>query len=134
MKNHSFAFLGLGLLPATGTAYAPTIHFRANVPFSLVVARGALLGDEYTTRCMADLDHELSLNGIGQSARAFLQAQSLSLKRGRALESTKLVFDRHGDPYFLAEIWEKGKVLLRPARETRQGCSVGWHDSCCDRQ
>ena len=104
MKKQLLTFVGLGLLLATASAYAQSIRLKANVPFNFVVTGGTLLAGEYTIRSeKTDHEHELSINGMGQSPRVFLAVPCLGLKGGRPSNQTKLVFDRYGDQYFLAE-------------------------------
>jgi hypothetical protein len=130
MKNHPLAFLGLGLLLATGSAYAQSIQLKANVSFNFVVTGGTLLGGEYTIRSeKTDPEHELSIKAMGQSARVFLAVPSLSLKRGRPSNQTKLVFDRYEDQYFLAEIWEKGKSVGLRVPKTRRKAEMAKNNS-----
>jgi hypothetical protein len=119
MKKQLLTFLSLGLLLATASAYAQSMKLKANVPFNFVVTGGTLRAGEYTIRSQ-NMEHEMRINGMGQSSRLFLAVPCLSLKGGRPSNQTKLVFDRYGDQYFLAAIWETGKSVGLRLPKTRR--------------
>jgi hypothetical protein len=130
VKNQLLAFFGFGLLLATGSAYAQSFQLKANVPFNFVVTARTLLGGEYTIRSeKTEPQHELSINAIGQTSRVFLAVPCLSLKGEKASNQTKLVFDRYGDQYFLAEIWEKGKSVGLRLPKTRREAEMAKSNS-----
>ena len=132
MKKQLLALIGLGLLLATASAYAQSGVVKANVPFNFIVNNTQLPAGEY----------RISPIGIASSAMAI---QSPDRKAGlvfspNACESlepsktTKLVFHRYGDRYFLAEIWIgfTGRSLTMSSAEKEEMASgkpreVGGH-------
>lgn len=120
MKKQLFALFGLCLLLASTSAYAQTVNLKVNVPFNFVVTGATLPSGEYTIRTEPDIEHALSLNGVGQNLTV-LANPSLTLKGGKRSHQTELVFSRYGDQYFLSEIWVKGESvgqkLLKSRRE-----------------
>jgi len=107
MKKQLFALLGLGLLLATVSAYAQTTNVKANIPFNFVVNGKTLPSGEYTIRTVGGINHALSISGPDRKTSMFLANSCASLKGS---EKTKLIFSRHGDRYFLSQIWEAGNA------------------------
>jgi len=102
MKLRTVAALVIGLA-AFGTVSAETPTLRVNIPFSFEVNGKALPAGEYTVRqpnssgamMIQDTDHN-----IGDIALASpVTAQSDHPGTAR------LIFHRHGNEYFLSEVW-----------------------------
>jgi len=119
MKRQALALVGvLSLLLATGSAFAQTIHVRANVPFDFSVGDTKLAAGEYDLSAVAS-GMTLSVrdaSGKPQALRISNRIESLAPS-----EKTKLVFARYGDQYFLREVWiageNTGQQLPKSSRE-----------------
>lgn len=116
--------LSLGLLLATASAYAQTIKVKANVPFSFAVAKSELPSGEYTIQSVDPANRALMISTAGQKSFMVL-ANSCSQTNPAA--STKLVFHRYGDSYFLSEVWMQGNnaghQLMKSTREVEMAKS-----------
>jgi len=118
------SLLSLGLLLATASAYAQNIKVKANVPFSFAVAKAELPSGEYTIQSVDLANRALMISAAGQKSFMVL-ANSCSQMKPAA--STKLVFHRYGDSYFLSEVWMQGHnaghQLLKSTREVEMAKS-----------
>ena len=105
MKNQLFALIGLGLLLATASAYAQTGVVKANVPFNFIVEKTQIPAGHY-------MFHTLGISGTAMSiespdrklVKLFLPN---ACETPQSQDTTKLVFHRYGDQYFLAQIWTR---------------------------
>jgi hypothetical protein len=115
MKKQLFTLLGLGLLFATASAYAQTA-LQANVPFNFIVAGNTLPAGEYTIRSLDTNARVLVIRGSDESQKMVMANSCASAKPS---DTTKLVFHRYGDRYFLSQIWTAGNssgAELPPSR------------------
>jgi len=103
MKKQLFTLLALGLLFATASAYAQTA-LQANVPFNFIVAGKTLPAGEYTIRSLDTIQKVLVIRGSDQSQMVMAN----SCASANPSETSKLVFHRYGDRYFLSQIWTAG--------------------------
>jgi hypothetical protein len=80
----------------------------ANIPFEFSVGTKTLPAGEYTVRQLNPAsDHAvLQLRSRDGSASAMVQMGSVI---GKAQESAKLIFRRHGNQYFFAQAWVDGE-------------------------
>jgi hypothetical protein len=90
----------------TAAANAQTVHMRVMVPFNFVVAGATLPAGEYDIQSFGTDEKMLAIRN--QNSSASLLAFSDSCESLNASSSTKLVFHRYGDRYFLAELWVQG--------------------------
>jgi hypothetical protein len=118
MKNQLFALIGLGLLLATASAYAQTGLVKASIPFSFIVEKTMLPPGNY------------SLHGLSAGNGRVMTIQSADRKFTKMVlpnsceskdvaNTTRLVFHRYGDQYFLAEVWMEGKDLGQQVARSR---------------
>jgi hypothetical protein len=114
MKKQLLALLGLGLLLATATASAQTMHLKADVPFDFVVGGRTLPSGEYTIRSLNPAI--LSISAPDQKTLVFLTNRCQSLKTS---PESKLVFARYGDRYYLSEMWVEGNSTGRQLPNSR---------------
>jgi hypothetical protein len=120
MKNQLFALIGLGLLLATASAYAQTGVVKANVPFNFIVDKTPISAGRYVIQPIGTMNSGAMTieSPDGKTIKAFLPNDCESTQ---AQETTKLVFHRYGDQYFLAQIWtagnDRGRELPRTERE-----------------
>jgi len=115
MKRQLLVLLGIGLLLATASAYAQTIHLKADIPFNFVVGKTTLPSGEYTIRFL-NMNQVLSIGGSGQNSIMFL-ANTCNSPWPSA--QTKLVFARYGDRYFLSQVWIEGNSTGRQLPKSR---------------
>jgi hypothetical protein len=119
MKNPLFAFIGLGLLLATASAYAQTGVVKANVPFNFIVNKTELPAGEYMIHSLGLTGSALTMQSTDKKIVTVIvpnACESLNVPR-----SSKLLFHRYGAQYFLAQIWtegnSRGRELPRSGRE-----------------
>ena len=103
MKKQLFTLLALGLLFATASAYAQTA-LQANVPFNFIVAGKTLPAGEYTIRSLDTIQRVLVIRGSDKSQMVMAN----SCASAKPSDTTKLVFHRYGNSYFLSHIWTAG--------------------------
>ncbi len=109
MKKQALTLIGvLSLLLAAGSAFAQTIHVRANIPFNFIVDKGTLPTGEYELRTLNDGDARI-LVLYDPDGRPKMMISSQSVESLKASASTKLVFNRYGDRYFLKQVWVEGQ-------------------------
>ena len=117
MKKQLLALVGLGLLLATASASAQTVPLKANIPFNFIVNKAELPAGEYTLQSLGTAMLIRSMDS--QITKLVLPNACASLQSS---ETTKLVFHRYGDRYFLAQVWaagaNRGRELPKSSRET----------------
>ena len=106
MKKQLFALLGLGLLFATASAYAQTVALKANVPFNFIVAGKTLPAGEYTIQSLSTIQRVLVIRGSDKPQMVMAN----SCASAKPSDTSKLVFHRYGDRYFLSQIWTAGNA------------------------
>jgi hypothetical protein len=117
MKNlRSVLFALTVLLMATAAQAQSTTNVKANVPFDFVVGDHAYPAGEYSLESMSNGiairidDREQAATGI---------ALSRACSGSAPANSTKLVFHRVGDNYFLYQIWTEGNLSGREFSKSR---------------
>ncbi len=128
MKKQLLALLALGLLLATGSAYAQSSSVAANVPFNFVAGNLQLPAGEYVIKAGSPSQAILSISGADSKKLVM----SNLCESPNAPEQTKLVFHHYGDRYFLAQIWvagdRSGSELPRSRQETEIARTQPRHD------
>jgi hypothetical protein len=113
MKRQAFSLISLlSLLLMAGSAIAQTIHVRANVPFNFSVGNKTLPAGVYDIRDISSS----GANTLLVHEREGKSSMIVGSNTGEALkgaDKTKLIFNRYGSQYFLAEIWMGGATLGR---------------------
>ena len=90
-------------IPAPGYSQM-TYGVQANIPFEFAVSGKVLPGGEYVVR--QDISKFLTIQSRDGGNGVLALSNSAQSKTPR--EEATLVFDRVGDHYFLAQIWEPG--------------------------
>jgi hypothetical protein len=108
MKNKLRTLLGLGLVLVAASAFAQTIRVKSDVPFNFIVNKQTLPAGEYSIQSMDQAGRTLSIRDA--DGKPVSMVQSLRCEKLDAAKSTKLVFHRYGDQYFLAQIWIAGRA------------------------
>ena len=107
------------LLLVTAAASAQTIHMRAKIPFNFITAGATLPAGEYDIQSFGPSQNMLSIYNRNSSMRKLLRSNPCESLR--ASSTSKLVFHRYGNRYYLAELWVQGRhsgyQVPQPARE-----------------
>jgi hypothetical protein len=110
-KQHLFPLLAVVVLLAAGSVHAQS-PVKANIPFDFTAGSRSLPAGEYTITAMGDAGTLLLIAGSG-SSKAFVIPHGVETLA--APTSSKLVFNRYGNRYFLSQIWVQGE---------RRGCEL----------
>jgi len=122
MKNQLFALIGLGLLLATASAYAQTGVVKANVPFNFIVEKTQIPAGEYLIQSLGISSSAMSIESPDRKLVKVVLPNAC--ESAQAPDTTKLVFHRYGDQYFLAQIWTAGNGRGRELPKTRRESEV----------
>jgi hypothetical protein len=115
-KQVLFSVLTMVLLMASGAANAQlgsTKGLRFNVPFDYNVGKATMKAGNCFVQ-HAGTQNALLIRGNGSSALTL----SGSVSR-KAVSETKLVFNKYGDQYFLAQVWVEGEEIGEQLPRTR---------------
>jgi hypothetical protein len=111
MKNLRSILIALTVLLMASVAQAQQTNVRAKVPFDFVVGNQAYPAGEYSLKSVLDNGKPIRVDNIQDSTSAI--AMSTACTSANRSASTKLVFHRMGDEYFLYQIWEEGNTSGR---------------------
>lgn len=100
--------MGLGLL-MTAAAHAQSIHLKVNVPFTFTAGGVMLPAGKYDVISQGNGDKALWIRDFNSKAGALVL--SISCESLQPSLSSKLVFHRYGQRYFLSEVWIRGDTL-----------------------
>jgi hypothetical protein len=107
MKSLRSILFALTVLLMATAAQAQETRVRATMPFDFVVADHAYPAGEYELKSMLDSGALIRLNNVQEAATGI--ALSYACTSNKLSSSTKLVFHRVGDRYFLYQIWHEGR-------------------------
>jgi hypothetical protein len=110
MKNLRSILIGLTVLLMASAAQAQQTNVRAKVPFDFVVGNQVYSAGEYSLKSILN-SGPIRLDNLQESTSATVM--SIPCAAANPSASTKLVFHRMGDEYFLYQIWEEGNVSGR---------------------
>jgi len=111
MKNLRSILFALTVLLMATAAQAQQTSVRANVPFDFVIANHAYPAGEYALKSMGVNGVPIRVDNIQEETSKV--ALSDTCTSNEAATSTKLVFHRVGDSYFLYQIWQQGQTSGR---------------------
>ena len=118
MKKQAL-ILGLSLLLIGTVAYAQNLNMKVNVPFDFVVNSATLPSGAYTVQGLA-IGNAISIRKADHTAKALVLGTRCESRK--TPEKSKLVFNRYGNHYFLAQIWvagdDRGQQLPKGRLET----------------
>jgi hypothetical protein len=106
MKNLRSILIALTVLLMASAAQAQQTNVRAKVPFDFAVGNQTYSAGEYSLKSIL-LDGKPILVGNLQDSNSAIAMSSTCTASTRST-STKLVFHRMGNEYFLYQIWEEG--------------------------
>jgi hypothetical protein len=122
----------IALLAAAGLSSAqaqtqPGVQLKANIPFAFSVGNKTMPAGEYTFSCTnpsSDLK-VLQLRSIDGHESALMRTSSVT---GKRYDDAKLVFDRYGDRYFLAQVWlaSDSNGMQAPKSRTQREIAREW--------
>src|SRR5438067_10879385 len=98
-KKFQLSIIGLA---AAAILHGQAASFKARVPFAFVAAGQLLEAGEYTFE--SDVIPGL-LMVKAEHGRETVVVKGLPISATSSTERNKLVFNRYGDQYFLAEVW-----------------------------
>jgi hypothetical protein len=117
MKKHLFSLIALGMLFATGSAYAQSIKVKADIPFDFVVDKQTMPKGQYNVETIGSAGSSVllitSADGTAKKLETVHSCRSVLNPEG-----SKLVFHRYGQDYFLSEVWS---AAADSGYEFRQG-------------
>jgi hypothetical protein len=121
MKRQAFKLISLlSLLLVAGSAIAQTSQVRSNVPFNFTAGNKTLPAGTYDIGAMNSSGGNMLLLQARGGDSSFM-VSSNAAATVKPADKTKLVFNRYGDQYFLAEIWvagaTRGRQLPKSSRE-----------------
>ena len=115
-KQQLFPLLAVLVLLAAGSVQAQNGGVKANIPFDFTAGSKTLTAGEYRITAMSDAGGVLWVAGSGFS-KGFVGSQAV--EKIAAATSTRLVFHRYGNRYFLYQIWVEGENRGRELPRTR---------------
>lgn len=125
MKNALLRMTGMLALALLATTQAVRAQepVQANIPFAFTAGDTALPAGEYRIEKVHGSSHVLLIRCTEGSPA--IMVPTLPAASNGPQEKTKLIFDRYGDRYFLAQIWSagssRGSELPKSAKEKEQG-------------
>jgi len=119
MKKQILTLVGvLSLMLVAGSAFAQSVNLSADIPFGFVMEKQTLPAGHYTIKTVSE--RVLALQGPDGKQVAMMITHRVEASRPAA--NSKLVFQRYGDRYFLAQAWAAGNnagvELPKGARES----------------
>jgi hypothetical protein len=117
MKNLRSVLFALTVLLMATAAQAQTTNVKGNVPFDFVVGNHTYPAGEYAIKSIFDDGTAIRINNAEGDAAGI--ALSNACTGSAPANSTKLVFHRVGDNYFLYQIWTEGNSAGREFPKSR---------------
>ena len=105
MKKHLITLIGLLLV--TAAAFGQTGRVKADIPFDFVVGGLTLPAGQYTIGPANNLRTAVAVRGDSMPRMALAHQARSAIPA----KSTKLIFHRYGNRYFLAQIWVQGNNI-----------------------
>ena len=100
----------LSLVLMAGAAQAQTISVKADVPFNFQINKQEMPKGAYSVQSLrGSSSHALVLKNEDGGETQIVLANSIEIADPSS--QTKLVFNRYGDEYFLAQVWVEGHTL-----------------------
>ncbi len=113
MKKHIYTMIAMivlvGSMAVAAQGQTGPTRLRADIPFAFNVGNTTLPAGEYLVRAIGNDTSNVVI--LIQSADGDSHALSnMSMVRGKAQDSARLVFRRYGNKYFFAEAWIDGQT------------------------
>jgi len=108
--NKKLLVIALALpLLMTAAASAQTVHMKVTVPFNFIAVGTTLPAGEYDIQSLGAEEKVLVIRNRNSAESVLVFSNSAEALN--ASTSTKLVFHRYGNRYFLSELWVEGDKL-----------------------
>jgi hypothetical protein len=121
LRGHLLALFALGLALSLypSKAHAQVVgELRANIPFQFHVGNTKLPAGEYTVRMVEDSDLTLmEISSADGSASTLFQVQEV--EASTTPTKSELIFNKYGDQYFLAQLFDEGEASGSQLPESR---------------
>jgi Tfp pilus assembly protein PilW len=121
MKTRALAMAGMMALTAMATTRVAQAQqaVAVNIPFNFVAGNTQLPAGEYTVTVSSPTHSVILISLKDAKASTFINTNAAVSSTPQT--ESKLIFNRYGDRYFLAQVWEQGyaqgRQLLKSARE-----------------
>jgi hypothetical protein len=112
MKNVRSILFALTVLLMATAAQAQETRVQARIPFDFVVGNHAYPAGEYSLASITEGGAVIRIDNTQEAAVHNVQL-SIPVTNLKPSETTKLVFLRMGDNYFLSQVWITGRVSGR---------------------
>jgi hypothetical protein len=111
--------LGLALMLYPGKAQAQVVgDLEANIPFQFHVGNTKLPAGEYRVHVLDDSDLTLmEISSVDGSTSALFQVQEVDANTTPS--KSELIFNKYGDQYFLAQLFDEGEPSGSQVPESR---------------
>lgn len=120
----SFTMLMLTIALAGLTAQAQSANqMKAHIPFSFIIGNQTLPAGDYTVRYVNQDSGKTALLFKSTDGRNARIVNMMTTQKSGPQENASLVFNQHGDSYFLSEVWTGGDqygLTLPKSRAERQ--------------
>jgi malonyl CoA-acyl carrier protein transacylase len=119
------AVMALTAIASTRVAQAQE-PLVVNIPFDFVAGNSQLPAGEYTVKVSAPTHSLILISRKDATASAFINTNAAVSAEPQS--ESKLIFNRYGDRYFLAQVWQQGyaqgRQLLKSSREKEVALSA----------
>jgi hypothetical protein len=125
MKKHSlriFLMFGFLVIVSASSTYAQSVNEqRADIPFSFIVGSKTFPAGEYRVTRLNLQSDKAALAIKSADGRLSKIVLTIPVQAAETSEKAKLIFNRYGDQYFLAQVWtpadNTGLELLKSRSE-----------------
>jgi hypothetical protein len=108
MKRLRSILFALTVLLLASAAQAQQTSVRATVPFDFVIGNHVYPAGEYALKSITINDVPIRVENLQEATSRFILSGTCTSDEQST--STKLVFHRIGDRYFLYQVWEQGNT------------------------
>jgi len=121
MKTRALVMAGMMALTVLATTRVAEAQKAVvvNIPFDFVAGSTQLPAGEYTVSVSTPTHSVILISRKDATASAFISTNAAVSAMPQT--ESKLIFNRYGDRYFLAQVWQEGyaqgRQLLKSARE-----------------
>lgn len=116
MRNFRFFLLLTAAGMLSSAALAQETHIRGKVPFDFVVGDRVYPAGDYRVNSVGSINEAVRIDNDTENQSAMVLA--FACAANQRSQTTKLVFHRVGDRYFLYQIWTAGSSRGREFRKS----------------
>ncbi len=123
MKRQAYTLIAMMVLIGSMAVAAQAQNsgrplLRANIPFEFYIGNKSMPAGEYLVQSVSDDSSNVVLRVQSRDGKASAMLMMGTIE-GKAKESAKLVFNRHGNRYFFAQAWVDGDTIGLQAPRSR---------------